>query len=165
MNFYVYAYLREDGTPYYIGKGKDKRAYAKHLSVAVPANVNRITFIETNLTDIGALAIERRMIKWYGRKDIGTGILRNLTEGGDGPSGKVVSAESRLKMSAAKKGRPAHNKGVPLSDAAKEKLRINNTGHKVTQETRDKLSALSKGRASCWKGHKGPRSDPKLKTS
>jgi hypothetical protein len=94
--FYIYFYLREDGTPYYIGKGKDKRAWAKH-NVNIPKNDQQIVFVAWNLLEIGAFILERRFIRWYGRKDNDTGILRNMTDGGEGPSGFKHSEESKEK--------------------------------------------------------------------
>lgn len=137
--YYVYAYLRNKdsktakaGTPYYIGKGKDFRYKARHGRTPVPSDDNYLIFVESNLTEIGALAIERRLIKWYGRKNNNTGILLNRTDGGDGACNVA--------------NKKAHNKGKPMSEAAKKHLSKINTGKQHTQKTKDKISKLQKGR-------------------
>ena len=56
LPYYVYAYLRKDGTPYYIGKGKGDRAWSKYHTYNIPSQKDRIIIVEKNLTEIGALA-------------------------------------------------------------------------------------------------------------
>jgi len=93
--YFIYAYIRHKnsataklGTPYYIGKGKGHRHLQPHGQyIPIPKNKNFIVILEKNLTEIGALALERRYIRWYGRKNLGSGILINQTDGGDGVSG------------------------------------------------------------------------------
>jgi general stress protein YciG len=96
--FYTYAYLREDRTPYYIGKGiKDRIHNPLHNSIHLPSKERRL-FLKQNLTEEEAFKHEIYMIAVFGRKDLGTGILRNMTNGGQGVSGRIVSDNQKEKM-------------------------------------------------------------------
>jgi len=163
--FYVYAYLRtKDLTPYYIGKGKNNRAWQKSHSVIVPKDLNRIVILETNLSEIGALAIERRMIRWYGRKDIGTGILHNKTDGGEGPAG-IIPWNKDIKIGSylSEKGRKTISEAnkKPRKDTHKERISEALKGKTKSEEHKRKLSEAGKGKTPWNKGktsvQKGPR--------
>lgn len=130
--YYVYAYLRINGSPYYIGKGKKKRAFEKHKNTPTPKDKTKIVFLETNLSEIGALALERRYINWYGRKDNNTGILRNLTDGGEGISGYKRSKEYIEKMRQANIGKKRSLESIEKMRQAKLNHKFNNKKWKVT---------------------------------
>ena len=87
MHYYTYAYLREDKTPYYIGKGTGNRIYSTNRIIKPPKDKSRIIYLKQNLTETEAFRHEIYMISVFGRKDLGTGILYNMTNGGEGISG------------------------------------------------------------------------------
>jgi hypothetical protein len=144
-DFYTYAYLREDGTPYYIGKGQGKRAFEKHLFVGVPSK-NRVLFLKTGMTEAEAFRHEVYMISIFGRKDNGTGILWNFTDGGEGLSGRVVSEDTKKKQKERATGiKPSQETRKKLRQA---KLGKNNPnfGKSTPPEVRAKMSAAAKGK-------------------
>ena len=149
-DFYVYAFLRSKPStfgpkysPYYIGKGIGPRAF-KNTSrrCPMPADRSYIVFIQEGLTEEEAFDLERYCIALYGRIDLGTGALRNLTDGGDGSSGWRPSQETRNKMSQSKTGKPLPQKA---KDSISRSLLGNNRwlGKKHTECTKRKMSQSS----------------------
>ena len=147
MQYYTYAYLREDRTPYYIGKGEKDRIYKKGKGeVKPPKDKSRIIFLKQNLTEEESFKHEVYMIAVFGRKDLGTGILRNRTNGGEGSSGAIHTPETRAKISATMKGKNSPNYGKTLSPETKAKLSASHKGKTHTPEARAKISAAQKGK-------------------
>jgi hypothetical protein len=110
--FYVYAFTRSQnseygkkGSPYYVGKGSGNRAWCNsRRGFQRPKDDSRIIVLRAGLLESEAFEWESFYIRHYGRIDIGTGILRNLTDGGEGTSGRKASLETRQKISQATKG-------------------------------------------------------------
>ena len=147
MIYYTYAYLREDKTPYYIGKGKGNRAYKRRKTdIKPPKDKSRIIVLKQNLTEEEAFRHEVYMIAVFGRKDLGTGILQNRTDGGEGASGAIKSDETRKKLSEA-------NKGRTYSEETRKKMSEANKN--PSKETRKKMSEARKGERNpfCGKNH------------
>ena len=155
--FYIYAYIRKDGTPYYIGKGKDLRAwYKSKKQIKVPKSSSQIIIMESNLTEVGALALERFYIRWYGRKDNGTGILRNMTDGGEGTTGIIrpPMSEERKEHIRIKNRMNPPRKGTTTTEIARKNIGDAKRGDKNpkywmnkkrSEDTKNKISSSKKG--------------------
>jgi len=136
MKAYVYTHTRLDTNEiFYVGIGTQdnyrRASKTVNRSVFWKNIINKtgwkVDIVFDNLSWDKACEIEKELIIKYGRKDLCLGSLVNLTDGGDGNSGRKISQETRQKMSNMKKG-------VPKSDEHKKNMSIalkNNNSTKV----------------------------------
>ena len=164
--YYIYLYLDQDDIPFYVGKGKNDRykvynhlhknspnPFLKNKIRKVGAKNIKIHFLHKNITEEEALQQERYWIKYYGRRDLGTGTLCNLTDGGEiGPTGRKLSEETKQKIGEANKGKPAWNKGGSAWWCKGKPPPIK--GKKHTEEAKQKISKALKGKPGHWTGKK-----------
>ncbi len=150
MDTVVYQWVREDRTPYYIGIGNPRRPYTGRRRCGRPPSRDRIIILHENLEWEEACRIEKELIAFYGREDLGTGILRNLTDGGEGAVNP--SKETREKMSESRSGENHPMFGKSPSKETREKLSKSKSGENNpmfgkshSKETREKLSKSKSG--------------------
>jgi hypothetical protein len=153
--FYTYLWLRADGTPYYVGKGKGQRGYQHHKAQHKhrPESAARI-FVQYWATSEEAAAMEMWYIRLFGRKDLGTGILRNQTDGGDGRSHYKHTPETIAKLRATHLRLGAHRnfKHTPEQIEKQRKAQLGRVGawkgKTMPKSIRDKMSATRTGKAT-----------------
>ena len=149
--FYTYVLAYPDGTPFYVGKGHGKRyqlggnEHARRVAAKIRRGGGRHrTEIIRARSEEGAFELEIELIKKYGRRDLGTGILCNFTDGGEGSAGVVVSEERRAAISAALIGNQ-HLLGHRHSDATRKRMSESslgnkaNLGNRASAETRERM--------------------------
>lgn len=111
--FYVYILYRPDQTPFYVGKGKGRRVLHHEREALGRGKTHKLNtiraitrsggqigykIVEVFEDEVRCHSLEIELIRRYGRHDLGTGPLTNLTDGGEGVSG--LSDESRLRIDA-----------------------------------------------------------------
>lgn len=166
---YVYGHLQGDTkNVFYIGIGSDKyhkrskskRSRSDFWKSIVAKHGFIVEILFDNISRAEACKKEIDLICQYGRRDLGNGILCNMTAGGDGMAdrskesieklrlrminnsyskGNVMSSEHRQTISLI-------NKGRRLSEEHKRKISIKNSERIVTEETKAKISSANKGR-------------------
>lgn len=152
--FYSYLWLRENGLPYYAGKGKRRRAFSLTHRVHPPKDHSRILIFPMQ-SEEEAFESEIALIGLFGRIDNGTGCLHNLTDGGEGPAGAIhpISENTKIKISNTLKGHPVSEEsrqrmrdagtGRRISDEVRKKMSISRQGRKLSEETKKKIRALN----------------------
>lgn len=162
-NKVVYRHVRLDTNEvFYIGIGDYKRAFINtkgHRSDwwfrVTNKTEYRVDILFDGLTLNEAIEKEIEFIALYGRRDLGLGTLVNLTNGGEGTSGKLLSEETKRKIGKGNKGKVVSKesrlkmvesaKGKIMSEETKHKISVTGKGRIVTEEIRNKISKTKTG--------------------
>lgn len=162
-DYYVYMYLRVDGTPYYVGRGKKHRAFAKHCRgkrCFTPKDRNRIKIVRKHMSLLESRVAEKSLIRRYGRKEHG-GILINIKPGGEDiavwtpdmrkrmsiiSSKRKFSEKTRQKMSASHTGKTRSTKAIEKMVSTRRQR----DNFIPSKETRNKMSNSKKGIPAAW---------------
>lgn len=106
----IYRHIKPSGEVFYIGIGSRKdRAYSKHRRNNLWKNIvkkhgYRVELLSENISKEQAIELEMILISWYGRRDNNTGILVNMTNGGEGLGGYISSEDRKAKLRKANNG-------------------------------------------------------------
>ena len=153
-NTCLYLHIKLDSKEvFYVGIGSSKRPYTKQKrSEFWNRVVNKygyeVIILADNLSSKDACEKEIYLINYYGRRDLGKGTLVNMTDGGEGTKGVIMSAETRAKISAAQKGNKSCL-GNKHSAETKAKMSATQKGRVFSAETKAKMSASRKGKLPC----------------
>lgn len=151
----VYRHIRLDkNVPFYIGIGTRKsRAYDKgrnRIWKNIAAKTNyEVEILFDDLTRPQAEAKERELITLYGRLDLKTGTLANLTNGGDEGGGQSNKGRKHTEETKAKlKGRPSNSKRPEVRKKLSELFK----GRPIPEEQKKRISEALKGKSNGpWK--------------
>lgn len=156
--FYTYIHIRNDiGEVFYVGKGTGRRAFAlgrnPYWNSIVAKHGHTVHIVAYFANEADAFEHEKEMIAELRAAGFN---LANMTDGGEGSSGWVPSAETKARISATSKGRKhscesrlrmsVSRKGRKVSEETKAKLRISKLGNDIGEAGRAKISAASTGR-------------------
>lgn len=141
----VYQHKRKDNDKvFYVGiSTQNKRAYSKHSrSIHWHSIVNKVgNVVEILLENISwkdACMEEMKLIETYGRKDLGLGLLVNMTNGGEGTLGRVYNSLDLEMMSQRMIGSSNHMYG-------KSGKAHNRYGKHHSDHTRQRIAEAVKG--------------------
>jgi predicted GIY-YIG superfamily endonuclease len=143
----VYRHIRLDkNEPFYIGiSSDDYRPYRSHSRNNLWRKIVSKTSYEVEILFDGIsreIACEKEIefIKLYGRINNNTGILSNLTDGGDGSFGREITSQHRKNIIDNHIGMTGKNH----SEKSKIKIKLALTGQKLNEVRKKKISESMK---------------------